>query len=129
MKDDLIFVELANKKDPKRTYRLVVDLDMEKLQVRQATVSDGQGNLKKFDVTVSNAGTEAPAAPENRSVGPRKTAGPTAAPRRRPPQVQVGRSGRRKRQGPTAKLNAGPPIRVERFEPQRLQHIGPPEEG
>ena len=41
--DDLIFVELASKKDPSATYRLVIDVDVEALQVKQATVSDAQG--------------------------------------------------------------------------------------
>ena len=54
--DDLIFVELASKKDPKRTYRLVIDVDVEALQVRQATVSDAQGRLKSFDLASSKSG-------------------------------------------------------------------------
>ncbi len=37
--DDLIFVELASKKDPKRTYRVVIDVDVEELQV---TAGHGQ---------------------------------------------------------------------------------------
>ncbi len=129
VKDDLIFVELASKKDPKRTYRLVIDLDVDQLKVRQATVSDAQGNVKKFDALASKASTETPPAPEKHSVGPRRTAGPTAAPSEDHPKFKWGVQAGEKAQRPTAKLNAGPPIRVERFEPQRLQHAGAPEEG
>jgi hypothetical protein len=127
--DNLVFVELANKKDPKRTYRLVVDLDVEKLQVRQATVSDSQGNMKKFDGVASKAGIETPPAPEELSVGPRRTAGPTASPSPEHPKFKWGVQAGEKAQRPTAKLNAAPPIRVERFEPQRIQHGGAAEDG
>jgi hypothetical protein len=129
--DDLIFVELASKKDPKRTYRVVIDLDIEELQVRQATVSDAQGRLKSFDLASSKPGNEIAVPSIRPSVGPRRTAGPTAAPSQDHPKFKWGVHAGEKRQvqPQAAKLNAGPPIRVERFEPQRLQHAVVAEDG
>jgi AMIN domain len=129
VKDDLVFVELASKKNPKRTYRLVVDLDVDQLQVRQATVSDNQGHLKKFDLASSKSGAETPVPPQIPSVGPRKTAGPVATPSETPTKFKWGERAGENTQRPTVRLNAGPPIRVERFEPQRIQHEGAAEEG
>jgi hypothetical protein len=50
--DDLVFVELADRRDPKRTYRLVVDVDKGASKVRNVTLSDARGNLRRFDVGV-----------------------------------------------------------------------------
>ena len=129
--DDLIFVELASKKDPKRTYRVVIDVDVEALQVRQATVSDAQGRLKSFDLASSKSGNETAVPSIKPSVGPRRTAGPTAAPSGDHPKFKWGvHAGENRQVKPqAAKLNAGPPIRVERFEPQRIQHTVAAEEG
>jgi AMIN domain len=132
--DDLIFVELASKKDPKLTYRVVIDVDVEELQVRQATVSDAQGRLRSFDLASSKSGNETAASSIKPSVGPRRTAGPTAASSVNHPKfkwgVQAGEN--RPRPAVRANLNAGPPIRVirvERFEPQPIQHTVAAEEG
>jgi hypothetical protein len=129
--DDLIFVELASKKDPKLTYRVVIDVDVEALQVRQATVSDGQGRLKSFDLASSKSNSESAVPSIKPSVGPRRTAGPTAAPSGGHPKFKWGvHAGENRQVKPqAAKPNAGPPIRVERFEPQRLQHTVAAEEG
>lgn len=129
--DDLIFVELASKKDPKRTYRVVIDVDVEALQVRQATVSDPQGHLKRFDLASSKSGNESSSPSIKPSVGPRRTAGPTAAPSADHPKFKWGvhAGEKRPRQAVKANLNAGPPIRVERFEPQPIQHTVSAEEG
>lgn len=54
MADNLVFVEIADPKDPKRTYRLVIDMDREELNVRGATLSDPQGNVKRFQVMSSD---------------------------------------------------------------------------
>lgn len=54
MANNLVFVEIADQKDPKRTYRLVIDMDREELNVRGATLSDPQGNVKRFQVKSSD---------------------------------------------------------------------------
>ncbi len=53
--NDLIFLELADRKDPKRAYRLVFDLDYDDLQLRTATLKDALGNVKRFDMALNTA--------------------------------------------------------------------------
>lgn len=60
LSDDLIFVELADRKDPARTYRLVMDFDYDSLQLRTATFSDASGNVKRFEMALNPASGEAP---------------------------------------------------------------------
>ena len=60
MSDDLIFVELADRKDPTRAYRLVMDFDYDSLQLRTATFSDASGNVKRFDMALNPTSGEAP---------------------------------------------------------------------
>jgi hypothetical protein len=48
--DDLVYVELTHRKTPNKTYRLVVDCSLEDLLVRQASLSDSTGTLKRFEV-------------------------------------------------------------------------------
>jgi AMIN domain len=129
VKDDQVFVELASKKDPKHTYRVVVDLDVDQLLVRQATVSDNQGHVKRFDFALNKSAGETPTLFQKPSVGPRKAAGPTAAPSEAPAKFKWGVQAGENTQQPAVRLNAGPPIRVERFEPQRIQRRGVAEEG
>jgi hypothetical protein len=129
VKDDLVFVELASKKDPKLTYRVVIDVDVEELHVRQATISDAQGRLGSFDLASSKSGTEGSSPSIKPSVGPRRTAGPTAMPSADHPKFKWGEQSGENRQPQSAKLNAGPPIRVERFEPQPIRHTVAAEEG
>lgn len=56
MAENFVFVEIVDQKDPKRTYRLVIDMDREELNVRGATLSDPKGNVKRFQVTSSEGG-------------------------------------------------------------------------
>lgn len=48
--DGLVVVELADGKNSKGKYRLVVDLDTKGMLVRNATLSDARGALKRFDL-------------------------------------------------------------------------------
>jgi hypothetical protein len=129
--DDLIFVELASKKDPKLTYRVVIDLDVEELQVRQASVSDALGNVKRFDLASSKSGNETDMPSISPSVGPRRTAGPTSAPSADHPKFKWGvHAGENRQVKPqAAKLNAGGPLRVETYQPRPVQHKGVADEG
>jgi AMIN domain len=127
--DDLVFVELVHKKDPKRTYRLVIDLDVEELQVRQASVSDGQGHLKRFDLSSSQSDNESSSPAVQPRVGPRRAAGPTATPSGEVPKFKWGDQPGEKRQPQAVKLNAGGPLRVETYQPRPLQHKVTADEG
>ncbi|MGO9119519.1 MAG: AMIN domain-containing protein [Desulfomonilaceae bacterium] len=57
---DLIFVEIADRKDPKRNYRLVLDFNYDDLQLRTATFSDALGNVKRFDMALNTASGKDP---------------------------------------------------------------------
>jgi len=57
---DLIFVELADRKDPKRNYRLVLDFNYDDLQLRTATFSDALGNVKRFHMAINTAAGQDP---------------------------------------------------------------------
>lgn len=48
--DDLVYVELARRESPNKTYRLVIDCDLKELLVRQASLSDAAGTVKRFEV-------------------------------------------------------------------------------
>ncbi len=51
VKSSLVYVELVNKTDPRISYRLILDLDLDRLSIRSASLSDAKGNIKKFHVT------------------------------------------------------------------------------
>ncbi len=69
IKENLVFVELADRKNPKRSCRLVIDLDPASFHVRNVTLSDVEGNLKLFQVAET-------AAPRVTEVSPRTGVGP-----------------------------------------------------
>jgi hypothetical protein len=71
LSQDLIFVELADRKDPTRTYRLVMDFDYDSLQLRTATFSDALGNVKRFDIALNPASGDAPMVGSRRPPSPR----------------------------------------------------------
>jgi len=70
--DDLVVLELADGKDSKRSCRLVLEVDVERLQVRRATVSDLKGVLKRCDVSEEKAAAVAWEGPSGTGRGPRK---------------------------------------------------------
>ncbi len=55
VEDDLVYVELVDKNQRGKTYRLVVDCNPRKLLVRHASLSDEAGMLKRFDLAESSA--------------------------------------------------------------------------
>jgi hypothetical protein len=129
VKNDRVFVELAQKKDAKRTYRLVIDLDVENLQVRQATVSDAQGHSKQFELALSKSPDDTSVSLIKPIVGPRRAAGPTAAIAGGQSKFKWGIQGVESGQAGERKMNAGIPIRVERFEPRLIHPQAAAEEG
>jgi len=73
IKDNLVFVELTDRKDPKFRYRLVVDVDVNALRVKNAALSDAKGNVKRFDLADAEGSPSAPAdSPRSVTIGPRK---------------------------------------------------------
>ena len=100
----------------------MIDLNVDELQVRQATVSDDQGHLKRFDVASGVTGNDIAGSTIKSNVGPRTNVGLTATPSDGHPKFKWGIQAGENKQGETAKLNTAGPIRLERFEPQRIQH-------
>jgi hypothetical protein len=71
--NNMIYVELTNRKNPKQSYRLVIDMDPEAMQPKMATLSDSSGNLKKYEMSASTEPAGEAAEPTKTAVGPRKT--------------------------------------------------------
>jgi hypothetical protein len=49
--DGLVVVELADRNDPRKHCRVVLDVDPGRLRVRRATLSDANGNLRSFNLS------------------------------------------------------------------------------
>jgi hypothetical protein len=88
--DDLVFVELADRRDPRRTYRLVVDVDKGASRVRNVTLSDARGNLRRFDVGVRTRPEDGAETPRKPAAGPRKGAEPANSESAAEPRFQWG---------------------------------------
>jgi hypothetical protein len=71
-KEDLVFVELADRRDPKRIYHLVIDYDKNGSKVRNVTLSDVRGNLRKFGSNAQVKGDKGKEADPAQAAGPRK---------------------------------------------------------
>jgi hypothetical protein len=72
IKDGQVFVELADRRDPKRLYRLAIDCDLASHRIRQATLSDSSGAVRRFEVADVNATSDGPQEKGQLAVGPRK---------------------------------------------------------
>jgi len=68
MAENFVFVEIADQKNPKNTYRLVIDMDREELNVRGATLSDPRGNVKRFQVTSQGGPVKGSPEPEKQEL-------------------------------------------------------------
>lgn len=53
--NNLLLVELQDRKIPTETYRIVVDLNLSDMTVRNASISNSNGIVKRFDLTQSDA--------------------------------------------------------------------------
>jgi len=121
IKSNLVFVELVHKSDPRISYRLIVDLDVEELNIRSASMSDAKGNLKKFQISRTEMEKLTQSRSENQAItGPRRhlTTGPSASSGFSPriasqPQIS-------KYSGPSGKQHSsgGWPVKIEQFQPQ-----------
>jgi outer membrane lipoprotein-sorting protein len=49
--EKLIFLELADKINPKNTYRILLGVDSERFTIRRAIIYDALGNYNRFDLT------------------------------------------------------------------------------
>jgi len=77
---DIIFVELADRRNPSQTYRLVVDMDKAFSKVQNVTLSDSQGNLRRLEAEGRSGGQTNDAVAQAQPVqGPRRGAEQTTA--------------------------------------------------
>lgn len=121
MKNNLLIVELLDRKDPKITFRIVLDLDMEELMVRGALLTDARGNLKKFELTRTDPQSRGGNSKDSRmSFGPRKnslTSGNSVP--AVPSKWETSSSGSSENlNGPLGTQAGRWPVRIEEFNPQ-----------
>ena len=119
IKGNLVYVEMMDKHDPRISYRLIVDLDLEGLKMHGASLSDAKGNIRKFHVT--RIDTEKLS---NASSGGRFASGPkrywpsrvTAS----APNLNEANVGTSAEHGQIATKipQAGWPLKIEAFQPQ-----------
>lgn len=71
VKDNLIFMELADRNDPKRVYRVAIDFDVKANVIRHATLSDHAGNIQRFELAPRDSATRDEDKPKA-AAGPRR---------------------------------------------------------
>lgn len=49
--DNMVFLELRNRKNPRSTYRIVLGIDLKKFTIRRAIIYDALGNYNRFDLS------------------------------------------------------------------------------
>ncbi|MBI5570577.1 MAG: AMIN domain-containing protein [Desulfomonile tiedjei] len=117
--DNLVYVELVDRKDRKKAYRLVVDLDQERMNVRQATVSDETGNLKRFNLVAAGEDEQTSAdvaAPPGSSAGPRKQSSvPSVNAETTPAKFKWGVQSSLPAQSPESTVSKRPGLRMKGF--------------
>jgi len=80
--NNLLLVELQDRKQPSETYRIVVDLNLNDMTVRNASISNSGGVVKRFDLVESGSKVaQDNTIPEETShgpvtIGPRKKSNP-----------------------------------------------------
>ncbi len=72
--DGLVVVELADRNDPRKHCRVVLDVDPGHLQVRRATLSDAKGNLRSFNLSKPGRDGDGSATVPQEKGGPRRQA-------------------------------------------------------
>jgi len=121
VRNNLVFVELVNLKDPKLTYRMIVDLDVDELSIRSASLSDSKGNLKKFEFLKSENELISRSNRENRvAMGPRKHSVVAGSVGAKAPKYDWSESSIEMGKMPVRGTRTGWPLRIEEF---RLQSI------
>jgi len=71
---DLIVLQLSDPKNPQRSCRLVMEVNLDRLQVVRTTLSDAKGNLKSSDVTHERLDSDEAGHQGSVQRGPRKQA-------------------------------------------------------
>lgn len=72
VKDNLVFMELADRSDPKRVYRLAFDFDLAARRIKNATLSDNSGAVSRFEIAAVNPPPDSQEEKGKPVVGPRR---------------------------------------------------------
>lgn len=124
VKGNLVFVELVCPRDPRKEYRIVVDLDFDAVRVRNASVSDATGNVKRFDLVDASLSQERDGETVGTRAGPRKQGERLAPGSPRRPKFKWGLPTVKTR-GPEGKeARRGGPFRLEEFKLQPRSEKG-----
>lgn len=120
VKSNLVYVELVNKTDPRISYRLIVDLDLEALKMRSASLSDAKGNIRKFHVTRSETEKLNSTPRGNRFTSGPKRYWPSGLTASAPTfsETSVEETGAERGQKAAKSPQSGWPVRIEVFQPQ-----------
>ncbi len=116
VKDKLVFLELTDRKNPRSSYRLVVDLDPSVMVVKNATISDAKGNVKRFDLAADNSQSASASPQETRGIrGPRKSVEPEAFGKESKPKFKWGMPAVERKQPAEARSTESGPFKLEQF--------------
>ncbi len=118
--DGLIVVELSKAKDPKRSCKLIMEVDLDRMKLSRAVLNDGEGNIACAEKTSKHASTSADSESVGSVRGPRKAPAETTS---LPPRGTHYKWGLPKveTRGPTKSLDRKVgPLRVESFSLRRM---------
>ncbi len=120
VKSNLVYVELVDKNDPRISYRLIVDVDLEGLKMRSASLSDAKGNIRKFHVARTDTEKINSIAPGNRFTSGPKRYWPSSltasAPNFSEAHIETGPE--KRREATSRSPQSGWPLKIEAFQPQ-----------
>jgi hypothetical protein len=116
VKDKLVFLELTDRKNPRSSYRLVIDLDPSVMLVKNATISDAKGNVKRFDLVADNSQSAGASPQELQGIrGPRRSVEPAGPDKESKPKFKWGMPAVERKQPAEARATDSGPFKLERF--------------
>jgi hypothetical protein len=89
-KDGLVYMELADRSNPKRVYRLAIDCDLAARRIRHATLSDSSGAVRRFELAAVDPRQDRQQDKGKQTVGPRREQTSQAIPTTKRPKYHWG---------------------------------------
>ena len=89
-KDSLVYMELVDRTDPKRVYRLAIDCDLAGRRIRHATLSDKSGAVRRFELAAADPHQDSQQGKSKPIVGPRRQGTGQAVTTTKRPKYQWG---------------------------------------
>lgn len=116
VKDKLVYLELTDRKNPRSSYRLVIDLDPSVMLVKNATISDARGNVKRFNLAAGNSQAAGPSPQETQGIrGPRRSVESDSPNKESKPKFKWGMPAVERKQPAEARATESGPFKLERF--------------